>query len=94
MLLPADSDPNLYRLEKDGQLVGVNNLKTDISLKLAQGVSAWGVTDYLSELDKLAEQLDMKLEDAARRYGFLDLPASGCDNGWDYHPTLGFNRIV
>tara|TARA_R110000823_G_scaffold132777_5_gene261222 strand:+ start:18877 stop:21966 length:3090 start_codon:yes stop_codon:yes gene_type:complete len=94
VLLPADSDPNLYRLEKDGQLVGVNNLKTDISLKLAQGVSAWGVTDYLSELDKLAEQLDMKLEDAARRYGFLDLPASGCDNGWDYHPTLGFNRIV
>ena len=94
VLMPGDSDPHLHRLEKNGQLSGVNNLKNDISLELARGVSAWGVTDYLSELEKLAEQLDMTPEDAARRYGFLDLPATGYDNGWDYHPVLGFNRTV
>ncbi|MEH6669890.1 type I-F CRISPR-associated helicase Cas3f [Halopseudomonas sp.] len=93
VLMPDEADTHLHRVEKDGQLVGVNNLKNDISLELAQGISPWGVTDYLEELESLAEQLNMTLEDTARRYGFLDLPEKGCDNGWEYHPVLGFNRI-
>ncbi|HCA24274.1 MAG TPA: type I-F CRISPR-associated helicase Cas3 [Pseudomonas sp.] len=94
VLLPDDERPVLHRLDKDGELVAVDNLKTDISLELAQGVSAWGVTDYRAELERLAEQLDMSPEQAARRYGWLDLPAKGCENGWTYNAVLGFNRIV
>lgn len=92
-LMPDDGRQHFHRVEKDGQLVGVENLLNYVGLELAQGVSPWGVTDYLAELEALAEQLGMTLEDTARRYGYLDLPATGCDNGWDYHPVLGFNRI-
>lgn len=94
VLMPDEGDLRLHRVEKDGVLVGVNHLKSEITFELSQGVSDWGLTDYLFELEKLGEQFDMTLEDAARRYGFLDLPAKGCDNGWDYHPVLGFNRSV
>ena len=92
VLLPDDERAVLHRLDRDGQLVAVDNLKTDISLELAQGVSAWGVTDYLGELERLAEQLDMSPEQTARRYGWLDLPERGCDNGWYHHWLLGFTK--
>jgi|TARA_B100000749_G_scaffold95689_1_gene73099 CRISPR-associated endonuclease/helicase Cas3 len=92
VLMPDDGKTVLHLLDREGQLVPADNLKTFINLELAQGISLWGVTDYLTELEQLAEQLDMEPEQAARRYGWLDLPATGCDNGWCYQPLLGFNR--
>lgn len=94
VLVPDDAQAVLHLLDREGQLVSVDNLKHDIPLELAPSISAWGVTDYLAELERLAEQLGMSVEQTARRYGWLDLPAKGCDNGWTYHPVLGFNRMV
>lgn len=92
VLMPDDGKTVLHLLDREGQLVPADNLKTCINLELAHGISPWGVTDYLTELEQLAEQLEMEPEQAARRYGWLDLPATGCDNGWRYQPLLGFNR--
>lgn len=94
VLISEDEKLHLQRLEKDGELVGVNNLLSNIELKVASGVSAFAVANYSTELDSLGETLGMESADAARRYGYVDLPASGCDNGWEYHPILGFNRIA
>jgi CRISPR-associated endonuclease/helicase Cas3 len=93
LLLPEEEKLHFKRLEKDGELVGVDNLKADIELDIAQGVSVFAVTDYVEELDALGEVLGMESGYAARRYGYIDLPATGCDNGWEYHSVLGFNKI-
>jgi CRISPR-associated endonuclease/helicase Cas3 len=53
-------------------------------------ISPWGETDYMQALIELAEALDMSLEHCARRFGTLSLPAS--EQGWRFHPLLGFAR--
>jgi len=51
-------------------------------------IAPWGVSDYLAELEKLATELDTDLATCARRYGTLTLRDS--ENGWRFHPALGF----
>ena len=54
------------------------------------GISAWGQMDYWQALTELAAGLDMPLADCARRFGTLTLPKN--DNGWRFHPALGFTK--
>lgn len=54
------------------------------------GIEPWGQTDYLQALIELAEELDMPLADCARRFGTVTLPNN--DNGWRFHPALGFTK--
>ena len=56
----------------------------------AQGVriSAWGVTDYMTELHALAESTGMNLRRCAERFGTVNVISS--DDGWMSHPVLGF----
>lgn len=93
VLMPDGERTRFFRLEKEGELTGVDNLKTDIELDIAQGVSVFSVANYIEELDILSEGLGIDNEYAARRFGYIDLPATGCDNGWAYHSVLGFNRV-
>ncbi|WP_205208378.1 hypothetical protein [Chromobacterium haemolyticum] len=51
-------------------------------------IRPWGVSDYPTALAELAAELGMELETCARRFGGLSLPQS--DNGWRFHPALGF----
>ena len=53
-------------------------------------IAPWGVTDYMNELAALAEERDMTLEACAERYGTVTLPES--QQGWRFHPALGFAR--
>ena len=53
-------------------------------------IAPWGVTDYMNELAALAEERDMTLEACAERYGTVTLPES--QQGWRFHPALGFTR--
>jgi CRISPR-associated endonuclease/helicase Cas3 len=55
------------------------------------GVTPWGTVDYMGELRKLSEVLDMDLEDCARRYGTVTLPENS--QGWRFHPALGFTEV-
>ena len=54
------------------------------------GITPWGQTDYWQALTELAAELDMPLADCARRFGTVTLPAN--DNGWRFHPALGFTK--
>ena len=54
------------------------------------GIEPWGQTDYLQALIELANELDMPLADCARRFGTVTLPEN--DNGWRFHPALGFTK--
>lgn len=54
------------------------------------GIEPWGQTDYLRALTELADELDMSLADCARRFGTVTLPEN--DNGWRFHPALGFTK--
>jgi CRISPR-associated endonuclease/helicase Cas3 len=59
----------------------------------AARASALGQQHYLAELEQLASTLDMPLEDCARRYGRLRLRADkDSDQGWLFHPALGFGH--
>lgn len=51
-------------------------------------IRSWGVSDYPAALAELAAELGMELQTSARRFGGLSLPQS--DNGWRFHPALGF----
>lgn len=54
------------------------------------GIEPWGKSDYLQALIDLADQLNMPLADCARRFGTVTLPEN--DNGWRFHPALGFTK--
>lgn len=53
-------------------------------------IVSWGETDYLEALCALAESLEMPLLNCAQRYGTVSLPDS--EQGWRFHPALGFTR--
>ena len=51
-------------------------------------VLPWVHVEYMDALMELAEQMDMDLQACARKFGTITLPES--DNGWSFHPALGF----
>ena len=55
------------------------------------GIAPWGQTDYLQALIELADELGMPLADCACRFGTVTLPEN--DNGWRFHPALGFTKF-
>lgn len=54
------------------------------------GIRPWGQTNYWQALVELAAELDLPLADCARRFGTVTLPKN--DNGWRFHPALGFTK--
>ena len=54
-------------------------------------ISVWGQTDYMEALQTLASDMDLSLADCARRFGTVTLPEN--DNGWRFHPALGFAKF-
>jgi CRISPR-associated endonuclease/helicase Cas3 len=66
---------------------GIANLTT---LETGDRISPWGQEDYVTALTNLAEQLELSLEDCARRFGVISLPDEV--QGWSYHPVMGYSR--
>ncbi|PXF28893.1 CRISPR-associated protein Cas3 [Pokkaliibacter plantistimulans] len=52
--------------------------------------SPWGDTDLLAALTGLAESLEISLSQCAKRFATIRLPAN--QNGWHFHPVLGFRK--
>ena len=67
-------------------------LHTRVADAATQGerISAWGVIDYMRELQALAESLDMPLRQCAKRFGTVNVIDH--DAGWISHPVLGFSK--
>ena len=72
------------------QTAMVNSLCRRVPAAEVQGtrIAPWGATDYMAELDRLATELDLSLEECADTYGTLALRDH--DDGWRFHPALGF----
>ena len=68
------------------------SLNHRISSALLDGprIRPWAEADYLSALATLAEEQDLSLERCAEKYGKVTLPFS--EQGWWFHPALGFTR--
>ena len=85
----------LYRVEfnpgkRQDSHIPVNHLLHRLDLEPAEGILTWGVVDYPEALETLADQLGLSLEECANRFGTLSLDQN--DNGWEFHPALGFTR--
>ena len=101
-LLPdEDGAIGFYRIEdpfEDG-MTAVDHLLHPMSITPAAGISLWGDSDYTSALQRLAEHMNLDPADCARRYGTLELPCKGFEDGqgipeeWAYHHALGFSRF-
>lgn len=92
---------SLLRLEKGEQRGQIHWLQcnhllqpiADHTLLCGKGIQPWGASHYLAELEALASALEMPPEECARRYGRLRLRADKDSNeGWLFHPALGFGR--
>ncbi len=53
-------------------------------------IEPWGSSDYMEELAALATEFDRPLDECAMRYGTVTLPEN--EQGWRFHPALGFTR--
>lgn len=65
-----------------------------VSDEAVQGerIQPWGVTDYMSTLSELASELDMPVDQCAKRFGMVAVPGDQQEDGWRYHPVLGFAK--
>jgi CRISPR-associated endonuclease/helicase Cas3 len=65
-------------------------LHTSLANEATQGdgITPWGVTDYMTELQALAESMDMDLLRCAQRFGTVNVISH--EAGWMSHPLLGF----
>ena len=55
-------------------------------------ISFWGTLDLQESIDDLGEKLKLEDDVIEDRFVYLDLQAKGADNGWLYHPKLGFSH--
>jgi CRISPR-associated endonuclease/helicase Cas3 len=76
-----------------GTTKSVSNLKHDIYPQPGPRITFWGESDYSIALDRLAEELGMDTTACAWKYGFVDLPERGCEQGWYYDSAFGFSRF-
>ncbi|MDW0359062.1 type I-F CRISPR-associated helicase Cas3f [Halomonas venusta] len=64
--------------------------RVDLAEEQGERIQPWGVSDYLTALADLAEDLDISLDRAARTFGTATVVAN--PQGWCYHSVLGFSK--
>ncbi|MFK3771043.1 type I-F CRISPR-associated helicase Cas3f [Pseudomonas sp. NPDC089406] len=62
----------------------------DLQAHMGVGIQPWGEFDLLVQLEELAADQSITLEECARRFTPVSVPAN--DGGWRYHPILGFAK--
>ncbi|MEJ7138322.1 hypothetical protein [Amphibiibacter pelophylacis] len=104
VFLPDDeTDPErlvLHRVEEGLQyqrgrnpyVCVADSLLHPVDLVLAPGMSYWGPQDLLDLLQEQAEAQDMGLRRCAEK--FTPVEVRDHDQGWAYHPWLGFQPLA
>ena len=95
VLLPDDDgeDFRFWLVGDDGMpATTVEKRFTCLALAHSASVVPWGGVGYLEELGALAESRGQKLYNCAQEFGTIDLPKNENEQGWLYHPLLGFRR--
>lgn len=97
VLLPDESGESwvLHRIHegrKRGEniYVRVEHSLVNLAGQLGARIQAWGEEDYMDTLHTVAEELDLALDSAAKKFGTVTVPESA--QGWRYHPMLGFTK--
>lgn len=97
VLAPDDEclSEHLYRVEfspgrRCDLYIPADYLYHRIELEPAASIRPWGVVDYLEAVETLADAIGLTPPECARRFGILSLDQN--DNGWEFHPALGFTR--
>lgn len=95
--LPDEDDKLVpHRVEDDrtrrGQKLYVSapGMLHCIPLQTSDGISPWGEFDLSALVAEQAEAQDLSLERAARKFTTAQVPQS--DQGWRWHPWLGFTK--
>lgn len=87
---------DFVRIEYDGTVTPQNNLfkfkPVALSASRSDSVGFLGGEDFRTQVEGLAQELDLDAVECARRYGIVDLPARGAEQGFYYNPVLGFWR--
>jgi CRISPR-associated endonuclease/helicase Cas3 len=93
-LLPLDEDAEditlFERVEGRWKSSPDGNLLKQVGLSVAPAVRPWGPANYRTELLKLSERTGLEPRACAERYGYLVLKPH--QQGWEYHPVLGFKK--
>ncbi|WP_423823563.1 type I-F CRISPR-associated helicase Cas3f [Salinisphaera sp. SPP-AMP-43] len=101
-LLPTEDETDYRLVRSEPQKKGLP-IETEIEARLnervcdtelqAERISPWASVDYLTELERLAEDRDMDLDQCARTFGTLELAYDeDSGRGWRTHPLLGFRK--
>jgi len=99
VLMPDESgeDYQLHVVDKNGRgkadvliAAEAKNQRIPDSGLCSASVDPWGEPDYMEALVSLANELGMELEVCARKFGTVTLGES--EQGWRYHPALGFSK--
>lgn len=98
VFLPDDDGEALipHRIEDDPTRCGgeiyvvAQELLHRIPLEPASGVVPWGAFDLMALLTEHAEAMELPLADVARKLSTVEVPRS--DQGWRWHPWLGFGK--
>ena len=97
--LPDDEEETLklHRIEDDKARRGQKlyplvegNQRHEVVLKLGERINPWGEFDLMELLAEQASYLDLPLCDCAKRMATVEVPVN--DEGWRYHPQLGFGK--
>lgn len=59
-----------------------------VSAAQGQGISPWGVANYMEELHALSDSMDISLQRCAERFGMVSVVENAA--GWLSHPVFGF----
>lgn len=70
--------------------VPADELLHDVPLESAPGVSRWGAFDLQTLVSEQAEAQDLPLDQTARKFTVVEVPKN--DQGWLWHPWLGFAK--
>jgi len=77
--------PEFNRVNERGELKLCDKEFKRIELEINPGVSFWGQNNAAEIMIQLAEEMEMDIEQASRRFGVIRLR----DQRWFYHPVLG-----
>jgi len=97
ILLPNDDEDD-YRLMRVSGKRGEFEIDVESSLNgriapervRGERITPWGSVDYMEALATLAAEMDLRLDECARRFGTVTLPDEA--QGWRFHPVLGFTK--
>jgi CRISPR-associated endonuclease/helicase Cas3 len=97
VLLPDEDEQTwtFHRKERDGSISNQDReleRTADAELGLAERIRPWPQISYLDALSRLADDFELSADDAARRFGWVELRRLELPRPWRYHPALGFTR--